>query len=88
MPYVGHVDQTPEAKAQIPKTTNGDGRIAQGNEGLPALLPHPLANLRGGEDVALGPVDADGDLSTGGAQLLEEAAVGADPQVVLGDLHL
>lgn len=38
--------------------------------------------------MALGPVDADGDLSTGGAELLEEAAIGADPQVVLSDLHL
>ena len=38
--------------------------------------------------MALGPVDADGDLGAGGAQLLEEAAVGADPQVVLCDLHL
>lgn len=38
--------------------------------------------------MALGPVDANGDLGTGGAQLLEEAAIGADPQVVLSDLHL
>lgn len=42
----------------------------------------------GGEDVALRSVDADGDLGAGGAELLEEAAIGADPQVVLGDLHL
>lgn len=36
----------------------------------------------------LSPVDADGDVSIGGAQLLVEAAVGADPQVVLCDFHL
>lgn len=40
------------------------------------------------EDMALGPVDADGDLGAGGAEFLEEAAVSADPQVVLGYLHL
>lgn len=39
------------------------------------------------EDMALGPVDADGDLGAGGAEFLEEAAVSADPQVVLGYLH-
>lgn len=36
----------------------------------------------------LRPVNADGDLSAGGAELLEEAPVGPDPQVVLRDLHL
>lgn len=33
-------------------------------------------------------VDADGDLSAGGTELLEESAVRPDPQVLLGDLHL
>lgn len=41
-----------------------------------------------GEDMALGPVDADGDLSAGGAEFLEEAAVSTDPQVILSNLHL
>lgn len=41
-----------------------------------------------GEDVALGPVDANRDLSTGGAEFLEEAAVSTDPQVILSYLHL
>lgn len=34
------------------------------------------------------PVDPDGDLSTGGAELLEQSAVGTDPQVLLCDFHL
>ena len=38
--------------------------------------------------MALCPVDANGDLGAGGAELLEEAAVRADPQVALGDFHL
>lgn len=38
--------------------------------------------------MTLCPVDADGDLGAGGAELLEEAAVRADPQVALGDFHL
>lgn len=38
--------------------------------------------------MALSPVDADGDLSTGGAEFLEEPAVSSDPQVILGYLHL
>lgn len=38
--------------------------------------------------MALGPVDANGDLSTGGAEFLEEAAISTDPQVILGYLHL
>lgn len=38
--------------------------------------------------MALSPVDADGDLSTGGAEFLKEAAVSSDPQVILGYLHL
>lgn len=42
----------------------------------------------GGEDMALSPVDADGDLSTGGAEFLEEAAISSDPQVILSYLHL
>lgn len=49
-------------------------------------VPSPAAHL--GEDVALSPVDANRDLGTGGAELLEEAAVSADPQVILGYLHL
>lgn len=36
----------------------------------------------------LGAVDPDGDLSAGGAELLEESAVSPDPQVLLCDLHL
>lgn len=46
------------------------------------------ADLRNRQLVRLGPVDANGDVSVGGAQLLVEAAVGADPQVVLCDFHL
>lgn len=38
--------------------------------------------------MALSPVDADGDLSTGGTEFLEEAAISSDPQVILGYLHL
>ncbi len=38
--------------------------------------------------MCLGPVDADGNVSTGGAQFLVEPAVGADPQVILCDFHL
>lgn len=38
--------------------------------------------------MALGPVDADGDLSAGGAEFLEEAAISTDPQVILSYLHL
>lgn len=54
-----------------------------------AALPTRAAPcLGGGEHVRLRPVNADGDLSTGGAEFLEEAPVGADPQVVLCDLHL
>lgn len=36
----------------------------------------------------LGAIDPDGDLSAGRTELLEEATVRADPQVVLRDLHL
>lgn len=36
----------------------------------------------------LRPVNPDGNLRTGGAELLEEAAVRPDPQVIFGDLHL
>lgn len=36
----------------------------------------------------LGAIDPDGDLCAGGAQLLEEPAVGPDPQILLGYLHL
>lgn len=54
-----------------------------------AALPTRAAPcLGGGEHVRLRPVNANGDLSTGGTELLEEAPVGADPQVVLCDLHL
>lgn len=38
--------------------------------------------------MALGPVDADGDLGAGGAEFLEEAAISTDPQVILCYLHL
>lgn len=38
--------------------------------------------------MALSPVDADGDLSTGGTEFLEKAAISSDPQVILGYLHL
>lgn len=38
--------------------------------------------------MALGAVDADGDLGAGGAQLLKEPPVRADPQVLLCDFHL
>lgn len=46
------------------------------------------ADLGDRQLVRLSPVDANGDVSVGGAQLLVEAAVGADPQVVLRDFHL
>lgn len=36
----------------------------------------------------LRPVNPDGNLRTGGAELLEEAAVRPDPEVIFGDLHL
>lgn len=36
----------------------------------------------------LGAVNSDGDLSAGGTELLEEAAVRPDPQVLLRYLHL
>lgn len=55
----------------------------------PQPLPARIAPcLRGGEHVGLRAVDADGNLRAGGAELLEEAAVRPDPQVVLRDLHL
>ena len=63
-------------------------RQSNRNDSLSPLSPPAPAPHLGGEDVALGPVDADRDLGAGGAQLLEEAAIGADPQVVLRDLHL
>lgn len=47
-----------------------------------------MTDLRSRENVGLGPVDPDGDLSTGGAEFLEESAVSADPQVLLCDFHL
>lgn len=56
--------------------------------GASASSGDPGPNLRGREDVALGPVDADGNLGTGGAELLEEPAVCANPQVLLRDFHL
>lgn len=43
---------------------------------------------RGKADLVPDTEDADGDLGAGGAELLEEAAVRADPQVALGDFHL
>lgn len=52
------------------------------------LLSTALGMYLGGEDVALGPVYADGDLGAGGAEFLEEAAISTDPQVVFGYLHL
>lgn len=36
----------------------------------------------------LGAIDADGDLSARGTELLEESAVSSDPQVLLRYLHL
>lgn len=55
----------------------------------PQPLPARTAPcLGGGEHVGLRAVDADGNLRAGGAELLEEAAVRPDPQVVLRDLHL
>lgn len=44
--------------------------------------------LRGCEHVRLCPVNPNGNLRTGGAELLEEAAVRPDPQVIFSDLHL
>lgn len=44
--------------------------------------------LRVGEHVRLCAIDPDGDLGAGGAELLEEAAVCPDPQVLLRYLHL
>lgn len=44
--------------------------------------------LRRGEHVRLRTVNADGDLSTGGTELLEESAVSPDPQVLFCDFHL
>ena len=38
--------------------------------------------------VWLGAVDTDGDLASGGAQLLVQAAVGSNPQVFLAYFHL
>lgn len=38
--------------------------------------------------MGLGAVDPDGNVSGGGAELLIEASVRADPQVILTDLHL
>ena len=46
------------------------------------------SHLRGREHVGLGAVDAYWNLSTGGAQLLEQSAVRPDPQVLLCHLHL
>ena len=34
------------------------------------------------------PVNPDGNLRARGAELLEEAAVRPDPQIIFGDLHL
>lgn len=36
----------------------------------------------------LGAIDADGDLSARGTELLEEPAISSDPQVLLRYLHL
>lgn len=52
------------------------------------LLSTALGMYLRGEDVALGPVDADGDLGAGGAEFLEEATISTDPQVIFGYLHL
>ena len=38
--------------------------------------------------MGLGAVNPDGDLRAGGTKLLEESAIGPDPQVLLCDLHL
>ena len=46
------------------------------------------ADLRDWKLVCLRPVDADGNVSIGGAEFLVESTVGADPQVVLCDFHL
>lgn len=46
------------------------------------------ADLGDWELMCLCPVDADGNVSVGGAQFLVEPAVGADPQVILCDFHL
>lgn len=54
--------------------------------GLGNILIVP--NLRRGELLRLGPVDPNGDVSTGGAQLLIEPGVRSDPEVLLGDLYL
>lgn len=50
--------------------------------------PPPCPYLRGCKHVRLRPVNPNWNLSTGGAELLEEAAVGPDPQVIFSDLHL
>lgn len=58
---------------------------------LRLLTPKPVraaADLRDWKLMSLCPVDADGNVSIGGAQLLIESAVGADPQVILCDFHL
>lgn len=67
---------------------------AEGAHGPPSLPGGCSAGttsspyLRGCEHVRLRPVNPDGNLRAGGAELLEEAAVCPDPQVVLSDLHL
>lgn len=58
---------------------------------IPWLKSHRYVSstdVRRWEDVRFCPVDPDGDLSTGGAEFLEQSAVGTDPQVLLCDFHL
>lgn len=58
--------------------------IAPGALQQAVALPH----LGGCKHVRFGPVDPNGNLCAGRAELLEEAAVRPDPQVIFSDLHL
>lgn len=67
-PRMGHVDRTPNYNGD-PQTTMETAEHREVGLSAPRAPPAPT-HLRG-EEVALGPVDADGDLGAGGAELLE-----------------
>lgn len=70
-------------KMNCPRQTLTSGFCSQNSK-----LVTVTADLRDWKLMCLCPVDANGNVSVGGAQFLVEPAVGADPQVILCDLHL
>lgn len=73
--------------SQTASLLGGDAQL--GPAAAPSWHTPPLCPYLGGcEHVRLRPVNPDGNLCAGGAELLEEAAICPDPQVVFSDLHL